>query len=59
MVPIFQVKETPCYPNAWHVYPVRWYRPDNATRLYFRSRAEAQKEADRLNKAHEEAHGHD
>jgi hypothetical protein len=47
---IWAVKETPCYPASWKVYPTRKYREVNDTYLYHRSRKAAQEMADRLNK---------
>jgi hypothetical protein len=47
--PIYKVKETPCFPKSWKVYPLPPFREDNATCNFFETEDLAQKEADKRN----------
>lgn len=46
---IWKVKETPCYPNSFKVYPINTYRETNDTSNYFPTIELAKIEADKRN----------
>jgi hypothetical protein len=48
----WKVKETPCFPNCWKVFPAHTYRETNDTSNYFADRADAEREAARRNLSH-------